>query len=221
MQSMMAAVGSAAYHGVNILRIGVTDRTLIHTARNFLAEEFLATKSEWAVWFDSDMTFPPDIILTMLRRAKELNAKFLTGIYHQRMGEHKPIIAVNSFTTEEGHEHKVEDEYECAWVSPSGPNMPPFQVDACGFGCVLVHRSVFEAMQKPYFTFVFRPGKHEVSEDFYFCRQARKLGFSIWALPEPKLGHIAQGEVVTRDDYKFPDSNMVQIKTNALKEAVS
>ncbi len=83
----------------------------------------------------------------------------------------------------------------------------PFEAHAAGFGCVLVHRSVFEMMNRPWFQFI----KGVCSEDFYFFVQAQELGFKLWVEPTIDLGHIGDAPVVTKADFnkKAHAANMV------------
>jgi GT2 family glycosyltransferase len=57
------------------------------------------------------------------------------------------------------------------------------KVDGVGATGVLIKRHVLEAMKYPWFKMCFDPDepKMQMGEDFYFCSQARKLGFEIWA----------------------------------------
>ena len=61
-QYAFAAISNAASKGVKISNIGVTERTLIHTARNQLAKGFLDSGDEWAFWWDCDVVMEPDTI---------------------------------------------------------------------------------------------------------------------------------------------------------------
>ena len=54
-QSALAMINYSATHGIQIDFVGITERTLVDTARNTLAREFLKTPSDWAFWMDADM----------------------------------------------------------------------------------------------------------------------------------------------------------------------
>jgi len=57
------------------------------------------------------------------------------------------------------------------------------EVDAIGSAMVLIRRPVLEAFQKnsiiPFKFLCDEKGITDLSEDFYFCREAKKLGFPI------------------------------------------
>jgi GT2 family glycosyltransferase len=214
-QSALSMVGYASKHGVDIQYVGVTKRTLIETARNMLTREFLKTPSEWAFWMDSDMTFPKETIVKLLQVAKDKNAKMVTGIYFQRGGNNWPVCWMREPELEDGRniKHENQDKYEKnealgAYAIPGPEAKEPFPVSTAGFGCVLVHRSVFETLEEPWFLFV----PHKCSEDFYFFVNAREKGFTLWADPSLHLGHIAEPKVVFKEDcYKNLEQSSVQL----------
>jgi GT2 family glycosyltransferase len=181
---MMAMINFAACNMYPMHMIGVTERVMIHTARNILAREAIATDCEWVFWADSDMTFPLDTIPKMMKYAEKLGAKMLTGEYYKRLGRMEPVAQV-----------VVNGKRHCVYPHDNRP----FKIDACGFGCVLTHRSVFEAVDYPYFKY--ETAGEEVSEDFHFCDKVRKKNIDIWLLPEISCGHIGIPPVVTKKDF--------------------
>lgn len=224
-QSAMNLVSSAQFQGVTVRQVGITDRTLIHTARNILAQGFLDTDCEWAFWMDSDMILEARTIPLMLKRAKELKATMLTGIYYQRMGKHRPILWRKTLKSKDGrYVRTTADRYSHITVFPGGIGGPPFKVDVAGFGCVLLHRSVFDGMKKPYFRFDFfqdENGKElEASEDFYFFVNAKEQGHQLWALPELKCGHIGAGPIITHADMQINMSEMTEMDMSEVSPAV-
>ena len=65
------------------------------------------------------------------------------------------------------------------------------KIGACGFGCVLVKRHVFESVGQPAFEYhVALDHKNTVSEDWDFCAKARSKGFEVWADTGVVCGHI-------------------------------
>lgn len=216
LQSTVNLVTSAQMQGITVRQVGVTDRTLIHTARNILADGFLKTDCEWAFWMDSDMILEARTIPLMMSWAKKLSAKLLTGIYYQRMGEHRPILWRKETKSKDGTwKRTTKDRYSSHLVFPKSIGGEPFRVDVAGFGCVLMHRDVLEKLSKPYFRFDFyedEDGRQlEASEDFYFFTRAREAGIELWAVPELKCGHLGHAPVITHADMKVDLSKMVEI----------
>jgi GT2 family glycosyltransferase len=196
-QFAMSLVCGAWGEGYPIRQIGVTERTLIHSARNMLAEQFLETDCEWAFWLDSDMVLPPNTIPVMMRWARKLKAQFLTGIYYQRIGDHKPLVLIRD---EEAR--KYEDEYSHSNICPPEGCKDPFKVHCCGFGAVLMHRDVLAKLARPFFKYGYIGEKKDLSEDFYFCIQAKKAGIPLWAIPELECFHLGQAPLIGRKDFK-------------------
>jgi hypothetical protein len=215
LQSTVNLVSSAQSQGIKVLQVGITDRTLIHTARNILANGFLQTECEWAFWMDSDMILEPRTIPLMLKYAKQLDAKMLTGIYYKRLGQHHPVLWRKTLKSADGKlVRTTASRYAHMTVFPGGVGGPPFKVDVSGFGCVLMHRSVLDALKKPYFRFDFfeEDGQQlEASEDFYFFVNAKEAGFDLWAIPELKCGHVGSAPVITHADMQIDMSKMTQM----------
>ena len=205
-QKALAIVSTASKHGYTVEYVGVTERTLIHSARNLLANSFVATDCEWAFWMDADMDLPANVIPYMVEKAKELGTKFLTGVYYQRKGtQHLPVIWRKEPELENGGKLEALPMDLHHFIIP--PETMPLEVDACGFGCVLMHREMLEKMEKPYFNI-----SNDLSEDFYFCIKAKKAGFKLWADPSFECGHYGDRARITRKDMKIDEKNKVEIK---------
>ena len=215
-QSALALVGYSAAHGIAVSHVGVTERTLIETARNMLAEQFLKTDADWAFWIDSDMEWPKDTLVQLLQTAKEKNTKMVTGIYYQRGGKHWPVLWVRDPSLENGkkavHDNPTayaQNEYLGTYALPGPGRTSPFKVHAAGFGCTLIHRSVFEKMAPPFFDAI----RGVCSEDFYFFVNAQKQGFDLWANPIPELVHQGNIQKITKDAcYKTLDEQATQLE---------
>lgn len=203
LQSMMALTAYSAQHGINIVHIGITERSLIDDARNIMAETFLKSSTEWIFWMDSDMTFEPNTLTQLFDVAEQKDAKMITGIYYQRRGPNYPCLWSRNEQTVSGDTTGIctpkgkENKYMGSFLIPHPDKKEPFKVHAAGFGCVLIHRSVFEMMERPWFMFI----KGVCSEDFYFFVNAQELGFDLWAVPTIKLGHLGDAPVITKEDF--------------------
>ena len=208
-QTALVLTSFANANGTQVRQVGVTERTLIHTARNVLAKGFLETDCEWSFWMDSDMILEPRTIPVMVQWAKRLNAKFLTGIYYQRMGNHMPVIFVRDEKVK-----KYEDEYAHSCVAPPKDSKKPFLVHRTGFGCVLLHRDVLAKLEEPYFKYPYVNEKKELSEDFYFCIKAQKAGVDLWAIPELDCGHVGTAPIIRAKDFvPGPDMIKTEVRT--------
>lgn len=215
-QHTMALVSWASSHDVAVTQVGVTRRTLIHSARNQLASGFLKTDCEWAFWMDADMILPNNTINRLLDVAKDKNALFVTGVYYQRLGDHMPILWKKDPVDMEGNvilsdpklRRDEKEAYKHNFILPNKNATQPFRADVCGFGCVLMHRKVLEGMVYPYFKTI----SDDCSEDFYFCINAKKSGFELWADPLLTLGHLGDPPVFTKHNCRVAEDKLKQIK---------
>lgn len=217
-QHVIAAVSYASHNGVAIDYIGITERQIIQDARNVLAQHLLKTDCEWAFWCDSDQIIPPNTIPYLLSVAKNKDAKFVTGVYYQRHGSHRAVLWSKSPVPVDGQsiETLSADKYSHFFIVPSVDMTQPFKVDVCGFGCVLTHRSMFEKIPYPYFVYSGAYGTDtHCSEDFYFCVEAKKAGFQLWAAPKLKVGHIGVPPIIYREDCKLEGKDLKQVKLEA------
>ena len=76
------------------------------------------------------------------------------------------------------------------WV----PELPEGRtlVKGGGFACALVKASVFTILQDPWFQYVINENGSTLSEDYYFCRNARFMGLDIYMDPRVRCGHLAR-----------------------------
>lgn len=212
LQSMMGLVNYSALNGINIMDIGVTKGQMVDDARNGLTETFLETPTEWLFWMDSDMTFSKDTLVELFKVAEEKNAKLVTGVYYQRKGNNFPVLWSRGEELASGKKSGLDEKrseynkYVGAFMFPHPDKQEPGTCHAAGFGCVLVHRSVFETLDRPWFKFL--PGT--CSEDFYFFVNAKEAGFQLWYTPKPELGHIGDAPIITKKDFiaKLDKSNL-------------
>lgn len=164
-------------------------------------------EKDWLFFMDSDQTFHPDTIERLL----SWNVDCISGLYFKTPGI--PVPHAYEFAYESQNEQSPANDY---WYYPITnkvnyylekykdeiyknteaiilPKENLIPIDGCGGGCLLVHRRVFEKLEKPYFAFP----KEEVSagEDFYFCRKVRQAGFQIYLDPGVICGHKMKGFV--------------------------
>ena len=84
----------------------------------------------------------------------------------------------------------------------------PFEVGACGFGCVLMKSEIFVAVFSK-FGQMFTPIAN-CGEDIAFCWRARQCGYKILADPSIGLGHVGH-TVITKE---FFDNYQLTLKNN-------
>ena len=175
--------------------------SLVYDARNQLVK-YARDKGgyDFVLWLDSDMTFEPDLLDRMLDdiEGKETGERLqaVTGLCFGRRPPFNPCIYSELDVKIEG---KV--------ITPSRtvyenyPRDSVFEVEACGFACVLMRMDMLEAMGiygVPFFPVA------GLGEDLTFCWRARKLDIRFHCDSRLKIGHIMRVSV----DEAFRDQLM-------------
>lgn len=173
--------------------------SLIYTSRNEIAKRALTEGADLVMWFDSDMIFNPDTMIRMLKHIDD-GHDIVTGIYYRRTIPFTPV-AFSKMDIDEKEQKSFYEEYD---------EIPgePFEVAACGFGCVLMRTEIFTAVFSK-FGNMFSPIGN-IGEDIAFCWRARECGYKILADPTIPLGHVGHN-VITKS---FFDTYQPQIKRN-------
>ena len=131
-----------------------------------LAKEALDTSADFLLWLDSDITFPSDLIDRLLnRKAKLVGVPYTTRIRPIRSTAFKSSL-----------------DYNARLNSATDKGLALEKVSALGFGCVLIHREVFEKTEQPWFgTRYDEKTKTIMGEDIYFFEKAAEAGFQAYA----------------------------------------
>lgn len=199
--------------GIRMYYAHMMNESLITRARNSLAHDFLASDSTHLMFIDADIGFNPSSIVEMVQRdvdiccglypKKEIHWARVTnavqsGVPPEQLKDHTGTFVVNLVD-----DKKVEMEET---------NL--FEISNGGTGFMLIKREVFEAladkvpeytsdmymatevvkqpkMIKEFFATSIDPeaGNRLLSEDYHFCKIARKQGFKIHAAPWVQLSH--------------------------------
>lgn len=149
----------------------------VEQVRNLIADWVVKGGYDYLLSVDSDIAFPKDTLKKMLSHDKDM----VTGLYIQRIpGRH--CIEVMRANDRGGVSH-------VPWDQLKGQGL--VRVDGCGFGCLLIKRHVFEAIEYP--QFVYKSAidhSNTVSEDVYFCLKAKEKNKEIWADTSILCDHI-------------------------------
>lgn len=137
--------------------------TLIHDLRTKIASDALRADPHYLLWLDDDMRFPPDALISLLEHGRDI----VGTNYTTRTLPPKPTAKVMA---EDGINF---------WHVPTLEGATGLvEVDACGFGCLLVRASVFAKLDQPWFSMPYSPAKQmHIGEDVFFCVNAAKAGF--------------------------------------------
>jgi hypothetical protein len=149
----------------------------VEQVRNLIADWVIKGPYDYLFAVDSDIAFPKDTLKKLVSHDKDI----VTGVYIQRIpGRH--TIEVMRKNEHGGVTH-------IPWDSIKGQGLVP--IDGCGFGCVLVKKSVFEAIEYPHFVYKSAiDHAHTISEDVYFCMKAREKGKELWCDTSVVCDHI-------------------------------
>ena len=162
-----------------------TNESLITRARNEMTASFLETDHTHMMWLDADIEFTPDDVA----KVWNLDADIGVGVYAMK---------------------KPGEDWFAAWVNGELVKdldrfQGPVSVDYAGTGFMLIKREVIEKMAREVATYESKDGKrvHSLymtpvhndvfeSEDYFFCRRAREMGFKVTMDPTVRLKHWGQ-----------------------------
>ena len=175
--------------------LDIESGTLVYFARERIAHKAINEHYTHVLWLDSDMVFKPSILDDLMFSGKD----FVTGIYHARRKGYASCI-FKTINLDEGIERF--DEY---------PN-ETFQIQGCGFGCVLVTAEMLSSVCLHFGT-CFTP-LPSLGEDIAFCKRAQDLGYKLWCEPSVVCGHIGHITIYPEDHelWKKTVSNYDEVK---------
>lgn len=146
-------------------------------ARNAIAKLVRGSEYDYVLMVDSDTIIPPDTLELMLEDPKHI----CLGVCPRKNTAKKLTAMI-----------KLEDtDYTQSWAYPELPDGPT-EIKGGGFACALISAHVFTRLDYPYFQYVTNQNGTTFSEDFYFCRNARLMGYEIWMDPRVRCGHLAR-----------------------------
>ena len=165
---------------------------VISRLRNQVAATFLdATKDDWLLMIDSDEQLDVLTFDRLCETAHDKERPVVAGLVFAGFGVvgkpyPKPVPAIFQ-DTENGFLPLYKYDKNAV-----------FEIDAAGTGCLMIHRSVLEAMReasdpnqgKDWCWFWDGPIKGEwIGEDLLFCRRIKSLGFPIYVNTAAILPH--------------------------------
>jgi hypothetical protein len=153
----------------------------VDQVRNLIAS--WGKRYDYLFCVDSDIVLPIDTLDKFLKANKDV----ISGLYVQRK-QNQHILEVYRDMPNGG---VTNISYELL----QGKDI--VEIAACGFGCCLINSEVLRTL--PYPHFVYKSALNHantVSEDIYFCLQARQYGFKIWADTTVCCDHIGSTRFV-------------------------
>ena len=162
--------------------VKVISGTLVHIARDRLAQHAVNNGFDEVLWIDSDMVFDRNVYEDL----RDLGKDIVCGWFISR---HYPYVSCL---------FKSMDPVERINEVPD----VPFRVAGCGFGCVLMKAEVLKRVMGNNGGRCFLPDQ-KYGEDCAFCNRASKLGFEIWCEPTARVGHVGNLVIWPEDQKKL------------------
>lgn len=158
----------------------------------------------------------------IVKRFLETDADYLLMLDHDIMPLHNPallafaekdIIGIPAKVRQKGHvtnwvayvKSKKEGLYIGVDFTQAPPDIDLLEVDAIGAGCILIHRTVLEAIKAPFLEKFDEDGIVELGEDFAFCERAKEHGFKIYAHATWRCEHWHEVGLAAHDEYEQAD----------------
>lgn len=164
-------------------------RMHVHVARDEMAKAAIASGCDYLFMIDDDMIADDDLFEKLYASQKDI----ISPLAFTRNFPHKPVI----YSCQEGWDSVNQVEHFTNYAVMNYPKEKLAQVDAVGFGAVLINVECFKKMPAPWFMNPFKTG-----EDINFCYQAAKHGFKTWVDTRLKLGHVSHPLIVTEEYVK-------------------
>jgi len=182
--------------------------TLLIRGRNLVAERFLRTKAEWSFWVDSDMLIPfgsPEWFKDKSKVSNLRPEQYAFDAVKRLLGHHQDFVGAVYAARTEGSQMVIQPDLEprheadrqlCNLIRLNQAYGLK-DVGWLGFGCVLIHRRVFEAIGRT--DPEVREGKASFfdttsakGEDVRFSERATTAGFRPKLDVELVCGHIGR-----------------------------
>jgi glycosyltransferase involved in cell wall biosynthesis len=139
--------------------------SLIHNLRHDLVQDAIEHDADWLLFIDDDMRFPPDALLRLLKHRRDI-----VGCNYVTRSIPPVPTAKNMDPSHMRFSHVA--------TTPSDTGLE--EVDALGFGFILINPRVFKAMPQPWFSMPWVPQlQYHIGEDVFFCVAAGKHEFKV------------------------------------------
>ena len=212
-QSLLMAHNHLPQSGISVSVSFLFNESLIQRARNLLAHQFMQSNATHMMFIDADIKFNPADIPLMVQADKDI----ICGIYPKKEINWDTVkSAMDKGVPNEQLKHhtgafvvNLVDYKEQVTV----PINEPLEIWNGGTGFMLIKREVFEGMKDKlptylnnvldmknpdngqriteYFaTLIEQESQILLSEDYYFCKKAREMGYKVWAAPWVQLAHV-------------------------------
>lgn len=208
-----------AQYGIELKFYYLFNESLVQRARNYVTDEFLRSDCTHLMFIDSDIGFKPKDVLSLLALQVSEPEKYdiITGPYPKKSISWDKVEKAVSLGKETSQLSFFGSEYvfNVAEGQSSFRLDTPVEVSEAGTGFMLIPRSTLEKYAAAYPELSYLPdhrstenfnGRREItaffdceidpdsrrylSEDYFFCRNARKIGINLHMCPWMELQHV-------------------------------
>lgn len=196
MPAVLAALNYDRMNRRSIMGVAYEPGPVIDDNRNMLTRTMLESSAEWFWLLDTDTAPAPTAPYILMDAAKEKGVKIMAGlqfsflkgackaVWYDKWDENGQAVTIGGFRFGE-----------------------LYKLVACGMGCCLIHREVFEAFLKvpewagDSWTWFGRDqigsagATEHLGEDITFCRRAARLSFEIWGHAGVEAKHAKRWEI--------------------------
>lgn len=174
---LVNAIRYTESHGIPVI-LDMDAGTVLSNQRQVLLDTAINNHgAEHIMWFDSDMTFPEDVIVRLLEHKKQV----VCATYSKRVEPFHPTAFYNI------------DPVEPVDMLKNGLE----KVKYTGMGCLLMHVSAIDDIPSPHFPLKWNaPHSTWHGEDMGFCDLLNEVGVDIMCDLDlsREIGHIGQRE---------------------------
>ncbi|OGV68125.1 MAG: hypothetical protein A3K18_28150, partial [Lentisphaerae bacterium RIFOXYA12_64_32] len=152
-------------------------------ARNRYAESLLASDFTHLLMLDCDHDHPVDLVQRLSRRVEEDPSREIIGaLCFRRSPPYDPLA--------------IRETADGRWLPIDGQDVGVVPCDVVGTGAILIARTVFERLARPWFYYDYQGAAMDLwpGEDTSFCIKAREAGIQAWvdtSTVSPHLGEVA------------------------------
>jgi hypothetical protein len=210
---LLNMAGTCSRNGIELYYAHMQNESLITRARNSLAYDFMRSDATHLMFIDADISFNPQDIVSMTNADKDI----ICGIYPKKEINWYTVAKAVTNGVDPKELQNYTGSFVVNLVGGAseqeGNLYAPMQIENGGTGFMLIKREVFEALKDKVPTYtndmmlvtetdqqkkiiheffdtsIDEDSNRLLSEDYHFCKLARKHGFKIYAAPWVKLVH--------------------------------
>ena len=182
-KTVQALLDLVAYSKAHDFHIVVAEKGYtVAENRNYIVVQAKRNNSDYVLFVDDDMVFPPETLEMLLATGKDI-----VGVAsNSRCLPPSPTVG----QMDENGNYKDPDRH-----SPRQMQLPKelFEAYFVGGGVLLVNMGVFTQLPAPWFRFeTDENGMVTTGEDGYFCKTAREHHIGVWCEPRIPIGHLGE-----------------------------